>query len=115
MVLIRKKKRLALSDVIQSSGCAIIYLEETKMPTFDATTLKSLCPKRFDRYAYIPSIGASGGLLTIWNSALFTSTVTFEEQFALGINFTSTQNAHNWTLVNIYGPCQWEQCNAYTQ
>ena len=89
------KKCLALSNAIQSSGCVIICLQETKMQKFDASTLKLLCPKRFDRYAYIPSVGASGGIVTIWNSALFTGTITFEEQFALGINFTSTQKAHN--------------------
>ena len=56
------KKRLALSNAIQSSGCAIICLQETKLQKFDASTLKLLCPKRFDRYVYIPSVGVWGEL-----------------------------------------------------
>ena len=91
----------AMRNKIDESNCLIVCLQETKMMTFDATTLKSLCPKRFDTYASIPSIGASGGLVTIWNSSLFTGSLIIEEQFALGINFTSTQNAHSWNLVNI--------------
>ena len=59
------KKRLALSNAIQSSGCAIICLQETKMQMFDASTLKLICPKRFDKFAYIPSVGASGRIVTI--------------------------------------------------
>jgi hypothetical protein len=28
--------------------------------------------------------------------------------FAVSVHFSSTQSAHKWTLVNIYGPCQGE-------
>lgn len=75
------------------------------MPVIDLAMIKALCPKHFDKFAYVPSIGASGGILTIWNSSVFSGQVIFEEQLALGVNFTSTQSIHAWTLVNIYGPC----------
>ena len=41
--------------------------------------------------------------------------VIIEEQFALGIEFISTQDAHRCTLVNIYGPCQGEQRDNFTK
>lgn len=85
------------------------------MTTFDASILKSLCPKRFNRYAFIPSIGALGGIVMIWNSNIFTGNVIIEEQFALGIEFISTQNAHRCKLVNVYGPCQGVQRANFTQ
>lgn len=109
------KKQLALSNAIQDSGCSIICLQETKMPTFDASTLKALCPKRFDKFVFIPSRGASGGLVTIWNSNVFTGNIIIDEQFALGIEFTSTQSAHSWKLVNTYGPCQGEESTTFTK
>ena len=59
------EKHLVLSNVIQTSGCAMICLQESKMPSFDAAILKSLCPRRFDQFAYIPSHSASGGIITI--------------------------------------------------
>lgn len=39
------KKQLALSNAITASGCAIICLQETKMPLIDFALIKSLCPK----------------------------------------------------------------------
>lgn len=41
--------------------------------------------------------------------------VFLSEQFALGVEFTSTQSGHHWKLVNVYGPCQGEQRTTYTQ
>lgn len=60
------------------------------MPSFDVTMLKVLCPRRFDKFAFIPSQGASGGIVTIWNSSMFSGDVFLSESFALGIEFTST-------------------------
>ena len=107
-------KLLALSNAISSSGCAVIFLQETKKPSFDNIFTMSCCPKRFDKYAYIPSQGASGGIATIWNSSIFIGTVLIEEEFALVIKFKSTQSAQEWTLVNIYGPCQGDLRVEYT-
>ena len=108
-------KQLALYNAINVSGCAVICLQESKMSCFDDSSLKALCPKRFDKFAYIPSRGASGGIITIWNSHLFTGRVFLSEPFALGVELTSTQSGHCWKLVNVYGPCQGEQRSTYTQ
>ena len=107
-------KLLALSNAIATSGCSVVCLQETKKSAFDNSYIKSCCPKRFDKFAFIPSRDASGGIVTIWNSAVFTGTVLIEEDFALLIHFKSTQSAQMWTLVNIYGPCQGESRIEYT-
>ena len=98
-------KQLALNNAIRTSGCSVVCIQETKKTTFDLSFIKSCCPRQFDQFAYVPSQGASGGLLTIWKSSLFTSVVVFSSHFALVINFTSTLSSHSWTLANIYGPC----------
>lgn len=72
---------------------------------FDASFIKLFCPKKFDKFEFVPSNGNSGGLLTTWMSSVFTGVPVFSESFALGIKFTSTQSANSWTLVNVYGPC----------
>lgn len=98
-------KQLALNNAIRTSGCSVVCIQETKKTTFDLSFIKSCCPRQFDQFAYVPSQGASGGLLTIWKSSLFTGAVVFSSHFALVINFTSTLSSHSWTLANIYGPC----------
>ena len=106
-------KQLALSNAITSSGCAVICLQETKKPSFDLSFIKSCCPCHYDQFALVPSRGASGGIVTIWNSTIFSADVLLSEDFALVTHFKSTQSAQCWTLVNVYGPCQGEQRNHF--
>ena len=50
-------------------------------------------------------MGASGGIITIWNSSLFVGTPWFIDSFIVGVSFVSTQSNEAWNLVNVYGPC----------
>lgn len=72
-----EKKHLAIRNAIDLSGCSVICLQETKRDTFDAAYVKLFCPKKFDKFAFVPSSGNSGGLITIWNSSMFTGSVQF--------------------------------------
>ena len=60
------------------SECDSICLQETKRENFDINYLKKFCPNEFDSFDYLPSIGASGGIITIWNSTLFNGTRAFQ-------------------------------------
>lgn len=100
-----EKKQLAIRNAIDLSGCSVVCLQETKCTSFNASFVKLFCPKKFDKFAYVPSNGNSGGIITVWNSSVFSGSVEFSESFALGIKFTSSQSANVWSCVNIYGPC----------
>ena len=66
----------------------------------------SFCPRKLNKYDYIPSIGASGGIITIWNDNLFAGETLFKNEYSISIGFTSKQTGDSWILTNIYGPCQ---------
>jgi exonuclease III len=57
---------------IDESECDIICLQETKCEAFDWRLIRKFCPKKFDSFVFSPSIGASGGILILWNSSVFT-------------------------------------------
>ena len=99
------KKLLALCNAISSSGCSVICLQETKRATFDLAFVKLFCPKKFDKFEVVPSQGASGGLIVLWDSSVFPGCVFCSEVFALGIQLTSVHTGKSWKIVNIYGPC----------
>ena len=103
-------KLLALRNAIDTSGFSLLCIQETKRESFDLAFIKTFCPKRFDKFVFVPSVGASGGLITIWNSSLFVGTPWLTESFALGISFVSTQSNESWKLVNVYGPCTGQKC-----
>ena len=61
-----EKKYLAIRNAIDTSGCSIVCLQETKCDFFDQRAIRKFCPRRFDNFAYTPSVGASGGILVLW-------------------------------------------------
>jgi exonuclease III len=94
---------------IDESECDIVCLQETKCEVFDWRLIRKFWPKRFDNFAFSPSIGASGGIIILWNSAIFSGLLVEVQRFGLIINFTSTHNNANFTLVSVYGPCHGEE------
>jgi exonuclease III len=56
---------------IDESDCDIICLQETKCEDFDWRLIKKFYPGKFDRFAFSPSFGASGGIIVLWKSTIF--------------------------------------------
>jgi exonuclease III len=104
-----EKKWVALSSKIEESGCDIICLQETKRESFDLAYIKKFCPKKFTKFEFVPSVGASGGLIIIWNGTLFKGELAFHNEFSLSVNFKCNLSNDSWILTNIYGPCQTER------
>jgi hypothetical protein len=44
--------------------------------------------------------------LILWNSSIFSALLVQVQRFGLVVNFTSSHNNANFTLVFVYGPCQ---------
>lgn len=99
-----KDKWLAIQNKIDETDCDLICIQETKRETLDSRYLKQFCPKRLNKFDYQPSVGASGGLLVVWNDSLFTGE-TISKNSSISIRFTSKLSSDTWTLSNIYGPC----------
>lgn len=55
---------------IEESNCEIQCFQETKKEHFDASFIKNFAPRRFDKFLFAPSEGASGGILVAWNGSL---------------------------------------------
>lgn len=95
----------ALRNKIVESWCDIICIQETKRELFDLNYVKNFCPPSFDCFEYLPSVGASGGVITIWKSQCFTDTLAFMNEFSLSVEFASKHNNQTWVLTNVYAPC----------
>lgn len=96
----------AIRDKIEESASSIICLQETKHELFDMSYISKFAPHRFDCFDFIPSLGASGGILVLWNSAVFLGTVVDKQRFGMTVNFSSAHNNDDWKLTTVYGPCE---------
>jgi hypothetical protein len=72
-------------------------------------------PKKFNKFEFLPSIGASGGLIIIWNSSLFTGALAFQKEFSISVTFTCNLSMNSWILTNVYGPSQAEGKAYFTE
>ena len=61
--------------------------------------------KRICTFEFLPSTGASGGLITIWKSHLFQGHLIFSNEYGISIEFSSNHDADVWVLTNIYATC----------
>jgi hypothetical protein len=91
---------------LEESNASIVCFQETKRESFDSSFIKNFVPKHFDKYAFVPSEGASGGLLTLWISSQFSGQVLLGESFGLAVTFTSLISSDNFVVTNVYGPCE---------
>ena len=102
-------KWLAIKNKFFEANSSIICIQETKRESFDSTYIKNFCPRNFNKFDFVPSVGASGGLLVAWNDRIFQGECLFKNNFSISIRFTSSQNNQSWILTNIYGPCETSQ------
>jgi hypothetical protein len=98
---------------IDESTCDIICLQETKCESVDWHFIRKFAPKRFDNFAFSPSVGASGGMIVLWNSAVFAGQLIEIKRFGIIVKFTSTHDNSSWSLVCVYGPCQGLLCDSF--
>jgi len=98
----------SLRNKITESNGDIISIQETKRSSFDLSYLRKFCPRSFDAFCFLPSIGASGGILVAWKSCFFSGLEIFQNEFAISVEFPSQFNNDSWILTSVYGPCDVE-------
>jgi exonuclease III len=104
-----------ISNKINESNCNIICMQETKREVFDSAYIKKFCPRRLNQFAYVPSLGSSGGIITIWNGSMYNGTVISQNAFHITVALTCTFTDRTWHLTNIYAPCNIEGRNDFIQ
>lgn len=66
----RELSHLKLRKPVFYSAC-----KKQNVIFFNQRLIRKFCPRRFDNFAYAPSIGASRGILILWSSIVFSRTL----------------------------------------
>lgn len=98
-----------IRNKIKESNCEIFCFQETKKENFDSSFIKNFAPKRFDKFIFSPSVGASGGILVGWNGSLFDGSVIEIQSFAVSVCFSSRLDMNVWNLTTSMVPA-WSLC-----
>ena len=95
----------SVREKISERQCAVACLQETELSDCSRSLIKSICPAGFDQIIESPSRGASGGILVVWRSDVFSGDLVEVKPYGIVISFKSMHNGDFWYLVNVYGPC----------
>lgn len=95
----------AIKSKVNECNCDIICLQETKREAFDQQFIRNFCPAQFDNFEFLPSVGASGGVITVWKGANLEGHIVFQNEFAISVQMACKFSGETWTLTNIYAPC----------
>ena len=94
----------AIRSKINESACQVLCLQETKRELFDNFYIRKFCPRSLDKFVFSPSVGNSGGLLTIWNSSIFEGALVQSNSYALTVKLSCRIDNTSFHLTNTYGP-----------
>lgn len=88
-----QEKWNSIRNKIEESSCSIVRLQETKREIFELSYIRQFAPRRFNNFDYVPSLGASGGILVLWNGSLLHAVTIEKQTFAIHLQFTSCHNS----------------------
>ncbi|GKC55650.1 nucleotide-binding alpha-beta plait domain-containing protein [Tanacetum coccineum] len=98
------RKIFWIKSLIEKHSPIFMGIQETKIDTFDSWVIKTIWPHSSTDFAFENAMGASGGILTMWNSNIFFADQRFSDRNYLAV-------VGNWVgipckigLLNVYAP-----------
>ena len=96
----------AVRVMVDSSKIDVVCLQETKMSTVSRRLVLSMLGSEFDNnFIYLPSDGASGGILVAWRIQLGTVGAIRVDAHSVSVQFYPCDGSVLW-LTCVYGPQQ---------
>ena len=98
-------KRREVSSLVREKKPFILCIQETKLPVFEASVCKSIWGDDNVDYSYQPSVGASGGIATLWDlkEVEVWSSVSLDHVLAVTGRFLKSED--QFVVFNVYAPC----------
>lgn len=103
------EKCLVVRNVIKSSRCDIICLQETKLDSLELSHVHTILPTFFDKQCgYINAIGTSGGCLIAWKRN-YVAISSWATSHFISVLLLQTNYGKQFVVTNVYGPSQDEE------
>lgn len=102
-------KRSSLRKLISKNDPHFVFIQETKMEMCNSKIIKSLWNSTNIEWLFSPSIGNSGGIITMWKGDYFKASSHKIEKNWIAICGLLSSCHFNGTLINIYNPCNKEE------
>jgi len=98
-------KRREVSHLVKEHQPFLLCIQETKLPVVDAFVCKSIWGDGKVGYSYQPSVGASGGLVTLWDLSEVEVWSTVSLDHVLAVSGRFVKSGEHFVVFNVYAPC----------
>ena len=99
------EKRREVSALVRERKPFILCIQETKLPDFDASVCKAIWGDDNVDFSYQPSVGASGGIVTLWDLKEVEVWLTVSLEHVLAITGRFLKSGDQFVVFNVYAPC----------
>jgi exonuclease III len=97
-------RRDTVRALVDSSKIDIVCLQETKLTSVSRQLVLSMLGCDFDNnFVFLPSVGASGGILIAWRNRLGTIGASRLDSHCISVQFCPDDSTA-WWLTCVYGP-----------
>jgi len=103
------EKRREVSQVVREYNPFILCIQESKLSVVNDVVCKTIWNDDYVDFSYLPSVGASGGLVTLWNCKEVEVWSSFKLEHVLGIQGKFVKSGSKFTLLNVYAPCDYHR------
>ena len=97
-------RQSAVLRFVRDHQISIVCFRESKVESVSLQLVAQCCGPKFNKFLVVPSVGASGGLVTAWDDSEFEiDQVAASRNFLLAV-CNSKESGKSWHLCNVYGP-----------
>jgi exonuclease III len=97
-------RQATVHEIIASSSCHLVCLQETKLCNVDQFTAAFLGGYRLKSFAQRPALGTRGGILLLWDDAALHVTNIVATEFCLSASVQSRLTGIAFKVTSVYGP-----------
>jgi exonuclease III len=101
----RAEKKKEVRKLVGEKNLFIVCLQETKLQVCDDALCSSLWGNSPFGFSFCLYVGASGGLLTIWDTAEVEVWSSLSRDHVLWCHGRFVQTDEEFLVVNVYAPC----------
>ena len=97
-------KRLQVRNLIRKWKADIVCLQETKLELINRGVIFSLWGGHHVDWLYLGSMGASGGVLLMWDNRVVEKLEEAVGRFSVSCKFKNVVDQFVWAFTGVYGP-----------
>jgi len=99
------EKRKEVRRLDNEKNPLVLCIQETKMALVNDHMVKSLWGDGENNFSYLPFVGASGGLVTVWDASKIDVWSSFSFGHVLAIKGKDLLSEEVFIIFNVYAPC----------